>query len=105
MSHSSGRLECFWAALLALDVWRPGGLVAAHCCVAPQSLMRCAIMPGGVAKLPRWRLKPRLRVSRGARAALGRSGCREVLTPKCAGAVSYTHLRAHETGRNIVCRL
>src|SRR5665213_4594834 len=23
----------------------------------------------------------------------------------CAGAVSYTHLRAHETGRNLVCRL
>src|SRR5678809_855029 len=23
----------------------------------------------------------------------------------CASAVSYTHLRAHETGRNLVCRL
>ena len=22
-----------------------------------------------------------------------------------SGAVSYTHLRAHETGRNLVCRL
>ena len=22
-----------------------------------------------------------------------------------AGTVSYTHLRAHETGRNLVCRL
>ena len=24
---------------------------------------------------------------------------------KMIGAVSYTHLRAHETGRNLVCRL
>ena len=24
---------------------------------------------------------------------------------QAAGAVSYTHLRAHETGRNLVCRL
>src|SRR5665213_60245 len=23
----------------------------------------------------------------------------------CIGSVSYTHLRAHETGRNLVCRL
>ena len=23
----------------------------------------------------------------------------------CLSAVSYTHLRAHETGRNLVCRL
>src|SRR5674476_1077778 len=23
----------------------------------------------------------------------------------CMGTVSYTHLRAHETGRNLVCRL
>src|SRR5674476_1105299 len=25
--------------------------------------------------------------------------------PFCIGTVSYTHLRAHETGRNLVCRL
>ena len=25
--------------------------------------------------------------------------------PRCEGPVSYTHLRAHETGRNLVCRL
>jgi hypothetical protein len=40
----------FRAALLPLDVWRPGGLVASRRCVAPQSLIRCAIMPAGVAK-------------------------------------------------------
>ena len=27
------------------------------------------------------------------------------LVPLCFGSVSYTHLRAHETGRNLVCRL
>src|SRR5678809_1152741 len=25
-------------------------------------------------------------------------------TPRVTGSVSYTHLRAHETGRNLVCR-
>src|SRR5665213_1534226 len=25
--------------------------------------------------------------------------------PEITGSVSYTHLRAHETGRNLVCRL
>src|SRR5674476_1094630 len=29
-------------------------------------------------------------------------GCLDVFR---TGAVSYTHLRAHETGRNLVCRL
>ena len=28
-----------------------------------------------------------------------------VIVSCCACAVSYTHLRAHETGRNLVCRL
>src|SRR5674476_1575970 len=28
-----------------------------------------------------------------------------IYTKKGLGAVSYTHLRAHETGRNLVCRL
>ena len=28
-----------------------------------------------------------------------------VTTPAGPGPVSYTHLRAHETGRNLVCRL
>src|SRR5678809_959020 len=27
------------------------------------------------------------------------------VTDNCSTAVSYTHLRAHETGRNLVCRL
>ena len=29
----------------------------------------------------------------------------EELLRTCYTAVSYTHLRAHETGRNLVCRL
>ena len=28
-----------------------------------------------------------------------------ISAPRSAGTVSYTHLRAHETGRNLVCRL
>ena len=28
-----------------------------------------------------------------------------MIGPNGAGTVSYTHLRAHETGRNLVCRL
>src|SRR5665213_2416805 len=28
-----------------------------------------------------------------------------IITITCMGTVSYTHLRAHETGRNLVCRL
>ena len=35
-----------------------------------------------------------------SRIALGRGGPRDMLTP-----VSYTHLRAHETRGNLVCRL
>src|SRR5665213_4261749 len=31
--------------------------------------------------------------------------CRLRYRARCTAAVSYTHLRAHETGRNIVCRL
>src|SRR5674476_1158494 len=31
--------------------------------------------------------------------------CLHCIRPKCIEAVSYTHLRAHETGRNLVCRL
>src|SRR5665213_1142311 len=42
---------------------------------------------------------------------LGDPGAAYVLAAACRtyshrdGAVSYTHLRAHETGRNLVCRL
>src|SRR5665213_4286665 len=32
-------------------------------------------------------------------------GARVSLVSQTAGPVSYTHLRAHETGRNLVCRL
>src|SRR5665213_3289998 len=32
-------------------------------------------------------------------------GSRASSLAECPGAVSYTHLRAHETGRNLVCRL
>src|SRR5674476_310171 len=32
-------------------------------------------------------------------------GRAQALCKDCHGPVSYTHLRAHETGRNLVCRL
>ena len=38
-----------------------------------------------------------------ANAFTGDGGMAAVMT--CCEAVSYTHLRAHETGRNLVCRL
>ncbi|CZR83261.1 putative oxidoreductase [Clostridioides difficile] len=31
--------------------------------------------------------------------------CLACKKPKCVGAVSYTHLRAHETRHDLVCRL
>ena len=35
----------------------------------------------------------------------GCNGFKYILQPTNTVAVSYTHLRAHETGRNLVCRL
>src|SRR5678810_1320435 len=35
----------------------------------------------------------------------GTTGCAAAHRSWIASAVSYTHLRAHETGRNLVCRL
>src|SRR5678810_1315648 len=37
--------------------------------------------------------------------AILRRVCLERRKRACSLAVSYTHLRAHETGRNLVCRL
>ena len=37
--------------------------------------------------------------------ALGHGGVVTLLAFPAASPVSYTHLRAHETGRNLVCRL
>ena len=39
--------------------------------------------------------------------SLDRNGVQFDMCPTCRGVwpVSYTHLRAHETGRNLVCRL
>src|SRR5674476_1450558 len=36
--------------------------------------------------------------------AAGKTSLLEALVVCARGAVSYTHLRAHETGRNLVCR-
>src|SRR5674476_1526300 len=42
-----------------------------------------------------------------AAAAVGQMGLAQMYETKLRenGSVSYTHLRAHETGRNLVCRL
>ena len=37
--------------------------------------------------------------------SLSDSELEQQLFPPAPAAVSYTHLRAHETGRNLVCRL
>src|SRR5674476_293544 len=46
---------------------------------------------------------PGARTGARARSDVGHISCFTI--PYCFEAVSYTHLRAHETGRNLVCRL
>src|SRR5665213_1693094 len=41
----------------------------------------------------------------GLRQASKLSALSPTVRPLCRTSVSYTHLRAHETGRNLVCRL
>jgi len=71
-----------WRWTLATGVWSPPTAAS-----RPGRLPRCAIVSTGVATLPGWTPRPRLRVLRGALPAPGQSGCRELVAPTCDAGV------------------
>src|SRR5665213_1237197 len=65
--------------------------------------IRCRAIVVESARLSSMRLRHEEDIRRSCRGETG--GRRPVLKRSGLAAVSYTHLRAHETGRNLVCRL
>src|SRR5450759_1572078 len=111
---SSRRLEAYRPVsrpIEAIEVWPEAKMACTppwdtHRAVTTRRLTHTARATVSEAPLVEWRLLPGVR---GTGGAAGRVVCRtsrsSIAVMASPAAVSYTHLRAHETRHDLVCRL